>query len=79
LEIIQAFRNIADFRNHLHNAHQIEYSLISGGVTVPDRETGSYLDPKLLGTGLQEGGKKGPTCPVLVKRVSWNPAEMGTP
>jgi hypothetical protein len=33
LEIIQALRNFADFRNHLHHAHQIEYSLISVDVT----------------------------------------------
>jgi hypothetical protein len=36
----------------------------------PDRKTGDWLDPKLPGTGLQEGGKKGPALPVPVKRVS---------
>ncbi len=41
---------------------------------VPDRETGSCLDPRFAGRG-----KKGPASLALVKRVSWNPAEMWKP
>ncbi len=46
---------------------------------MPDRSTGSCPDPELPKTGLQERGEKGPgpPPPALVKRVSWNPAEMG--
>jgi hypothetical protein len=41
---------------------------------VPERETGSCLDPRFAGRG-----EKGPAPLALVKRVSWNPAEMGKP
>ncbi len=41
---------------------------------VPNRKMGSYMDPELHGTGLQE---RGLAHPALVKKVSWNPAEIG--
>ncbi len=44
---------------------------------MPDRETGSCLDPKLPGTGLQEGGKKGPSPPSLGRKSQLEPSTDG--
>jgi hypothetical protein len=36
--------------------------------TVPDRKTGSCLDPELPGTGLQKGGNAGPGPPCIEEK-----------
>jgi hypothetical protein len=49
-----------------------EEPLVPDKGSVPDRETGSCLDPMLPGTGLQEGGKKGQPA------RSWQKESVGT-
>jgi hypothetical protein len=44
---------------------------------VPNRTTGSCLDPKLTRTSLQEGGKKGPGLPSLDKKSQLKPSRDG--
>jgi hypothetical protein len=44
---------------------------------VPDRKMGSCLDPKFPGTGLQEGGKKGPGLPSPGKKSQLRPSRGG--
>jgi hypothetical protein len=46
-------------------------------VCVPDRKTGSCLDPKLQGNGLQEGEKKGPGLPSHSKKSQLRPCRDG--
>ncbi len=46
----------------------------TSNINVPDRKTGSYLDPKLPGIGLQEGGKKGPGPPSPSKKSQLRPS-----
>jgi hypothetical protein len=39
--------------------------------SVPDKETGSYLDPELPGTGIQKEGGEGPGLP-----YSWEKSHL---
>jgi hypothetical protein len=54
------------FRAHNLALHTAKTKLITfTHSTVPDRKTGSCLDPKLPGTGLQEGEGKSAQPPQL--------------
>ncbi len=46
-------------------------------MNVPHREAGNCLDPELPGTGLQEGGKKGPGPPSPSKKSQLEPSRDG--
>jgi hypothetical protein len=54
-----------------------EESLDPDKGSMPEKKVGSFLDLELPGTVLRRGGGMQGRAHLILKKVTWNPAEMG--